>query len=519
MKKGKVEAGVLLVQRWILARLRDQTFFSLGALNAAIRVLLDALNDRPMQKLGVSRRTLYEQLDRPALRPLPADRYVLAHWKLCRVNIDYHVVVERHVYSVPFPLLREQVEVRYTTTTVEVFFKGRRVTSHRRRYDGQPSTLAEHMPSAHRAHAEWTPSRLIRWAEKVGPATGQLVARILQSRPHPEQGYRAVLGDHASGAAVRQRPARRRQRPRPGPRLLPLPHRQEHPRRRPGPAPSGAAGRVDADANTRQHPRRRLLRRDHPGGPMLIEQTLDKLNAMKIGAMADACRQQMQTDEATALGFEERLGLLVDAEWTAREQRKLQRRLNTAKLRYPATLEAVDFTHPRRLNRQQVLTLGACAWIAERHNLLLIGPTGIGKSFLSCAFVERACRRSFTARYVRMPRLLHELAVGRGDGSYTRLLTRLAKLDLLAIDDWMLAPLRDAERRDLTEVIEDRAERASTLIASQLPVTDWHTVIGDPNQADAICDRLLHDAHRIELKGRSMRRTHDAPTTRTQKTT
>ena len=350
---------------------------------------------------------------------------------------------------------------------------------------------------------------------------------------------------------------------------------------------------------------------------MLIEQTLDKLNAMKIGAMADACRQQMQTDEAAALGFEccrsrvcerfstsvdpkmlrsptapsrlsvrvcsppsrrcaalrprfaglkawtaaprtlvqtascttapqsrplhvvvdelsrltqflapvdieERLGLLVDAEWTAREQRKLQRRLNTAKLRYPATLEAVDFTHfthPRRLNRQQVLTLGTCAWIAERHNLLLIGPTGIGKSFLSCAFVERACRRGFTARYVRMPRLLHELAVGRGDGSYTRMLTRLAKLDLLAVDDWMLAPLRDAERRDLTEVIEDRAERASTLIASQLPVTDWHAVIGDPNQADAICDRLLHDAHRIELKGRSLRRTHDAPKTRTPKTT
>ncbi len=205
---------------------------------------------------------------------------------------------------------------------------------------------------------------------------------------------------------------------------------------------------------------------------MLIEQTLDKLNTMKLGAMADACQQQIQTAEAAALGFEERFGLLVDAEWTAREQRKLQRRLRAAKLRHPATLEAVDFTHARRLNRQQVLTLGACAWIAERHNLLLIGPTGIGKSFLSCAFVERACRRGFTARYVRMPRLLHELAVGRGDGSYARLLTRLAKLDLLAIDDWMIAPLRDAERRDLTEVIEDRAERASTLIASQLPVTD-----------------------------------------------
>ena len=246
---------------------------------------------------------------------------------------------------------------------------------------------------------------------------------------------------------------------------------------------------------------------------MLIEQTLEKLQAMKLSALAEAVQQQLHSDDAATLSFEDRLGLLVDSEWTAREQRKLQRRLQTAKLRYPASLEAVDFTQPRRLNRQQVLTLGGCAWLAERHNLLITGPTGIGKSFLACAFVERACRRGFTARYVRMPRLLHEVAVGRGDGSFARLLARLAKLDLLAIDDWLLAPLRDAERRDLTEVIEDRAERASTLIASQLPLTDWHAVIGDPNQADAICDRLLHDAHRLELKGPSMRRTKAAPTT------
>jgi DNA replication protein DnaC len=130
---------------------------------------------------------------------------------------------------------------------------------------------------------------------------------------------------------------------------------------------------------------------------------------------------------------------------------------------------------------------------------------------LACAFVQRACRRGFTARYVRMPRLLHEVAVGRGDGSYTRLLARLAKLDLLAIDDWLIAPLRDAERRDLMEVIEDRSEQASTLIASQLPVKDWHGGIGDPNQADAICDRLLHNGHRIELKGHTKRHTKTAP--------
>ena len=175
---------------------------------------------------------------------------------------------------------------------------------------------------------------------------------------------------------------------------------------------------------------------------MLTEHTLDKLNAMKLGAMAEAFQRQLGTDEAVALSFGERLGLLVDTEWTARQRRKLQRHLQTAKLRYPASLEAVDFTHPRRLNRQQVLTLGTWAWIAEHHNLIVTGPCGIGKSFLACALVERACRRGFTARYVRMPRLLHELAVGRGDGSYTRLLVRLAKLDLLAVDERKLTDER-----------------------------------------------------------------------------
>ena len=244
---------------------------------------------------------------------------------------------------------------------------------------------------------------------------------------------------------------------------------------------------------------------------MLIEQTLEKMHAMKLAGMAEAVTQQRQSSQYPELSFDERLGLLVDAEWTAREQRKLTRRLRSAKLRYPASLENVNFKHRRDLDRSQVLALGTCGWISERHNLIVTGPTGIGKSFLCSAFVERACRSGCAAAYTRMPRLLHDLGVGRGDGSYTRLLTHLGKLDLLAIDDWLLAPLRDSERRDLIEVIEERSERSSTLIASQLPVSDWHGVIGDPNQADAICDRLLHNAHRIELKGASMRQTKSAP--------
>lgn len=193
--KAKVEASVLVVQRWILARLRDLTFFSAAEMNAAVHELRRELNDRLMKHLGASRRELFERLDRPALKLLPPTRFEMATWKDCGVNIDYHIDVGHNLYSVPHQLVHERVEARVATTTVEVFFKGRRVTSHARLFGrGRCSTHPEHMPSAHRAHAEWTPSRLIGWAEKTGPATARVVQGILASRPHPEQGYRACLG-------------------------------------------------------------------------------------------------------------------------------------------------------------------------------------------------------------------------------------------------------------------------------------------------------------------------------------
>ena len=193
--KAKVELSVLLAQRWILAVLRNRTFFSLEELNEAIRDQLDRLNDRPFQKLGVSRRQLFEELDRPALRPLPATRYEKAVWSYPRVNIDYHVEVDGNLYSVPYQLLKEQTEARTTATTVEILFQSKRVASHRRLHGrGRYSTHPDHMPASHRAHLEWTPSRLVRWAEKTGPHAAELVTHILETRPHPEQGYRSCLG-------------------------------------------------------------------------------------------------------------------------------------------------------------------------------------------------------------------------------------------------------------------------------------------------------------------------------------
>lgn len=193
--KPKVEVAVQVAERWILARLRNETFFSLSSLNARIKELLAELNERVMRTYGKSRKQLFEEIDRPALRPLPTDRFVYADWSRARVNIDYHVQCEHHYYSVPHRLVHEEVEVRMSAFTVEIYFRSQRVASHRRSYErGRHTTDPSHMPIAHQKHLEWTPSRLVRWGKKIGHHTGQLVEAILAERPHPEQGYRSCLG-------------------------------------------------------------------------------------------------------------------------------------------------------------------------------------------------------------------------------------------------------------------------------------------------------------------------------------
>jgi transposase len=193
--KAKVEAAVLVAQRWILARIRNQTFFSLSELNARIAELLDELNDRPMRVYGASRRQLFERLDRPALGPLPTERFAYGEWKHAKVNIDYHLEYDHHYYSVPYALLGEMLEVRATRTTVEIFRGRERETSHARSYErGRHTTKAEHMPKSHQKHSEWSPTRIVRWAESIGPETAKLAGAILVERPHPEQGYRSCLG-------------------------------------------------------------------------------------------------------------------------------------------------------------------------------------------------------------------------------------------------------------------------------------------------------------------------------------
>jgi len=240
---------------------------------------------------------------------------------------------------------------------------------------------------------------------------------------------------------------------------------------------------------------------------MLREPTVEKLQALKLQAMAQAWTEQQHTAELTSLAFDERFGLLVDAEWLARENKRLGRALREAKLKLTqACVEAIDFPARRELDKALIRQLATCRWVHEHQNVLVVGATGVGKSFLACALAHQACRQGYRAYYRRASRLFHDLTLARADGTYIRLLARLARLDVLVLDDWGLAPVQDQERRDLLEILEDRYGSRSTIITSQLPPAQWHDYLGEATLADAICDRLLHNAHRIVLKGPSRRK-------------
>lgn len=239
---------------------------------------------------------------------------------------------------------------------------------------------------------------------------------------------------------------------------------------------------------------------------MLNQQTREQLRTLKLTGMLDALEQQLGQPQSYDLSFDERLALLVEREVLHRENRRLDRLLKAAKLRVQACVEDIDYRHPRGLEKSRMATLAGLDWVRQSLNLCITGSTGCGKTWLACALGNQACRQGLSVRYLRLPNLFEQLRIAHGDGSYVRLMGQLLKTDLLILDDWGIQKLTTTQRNDLMEVIEDRHGRHSTLIASQLPIEHWHDYIGEATLADAILDRLLHGAHRLNLQGGSMRK-------------
>ena len=238
---------------------------------------------------------------------------------------------------------------------------------------------------------------------------------------------------------------------------------------------------------------------------MLNQPTLEKLRSLKLTGMAQAFSEQLEKPMPD-LDFEARLGLLIDREWHLRENRRLDRRLSQAKLKETACIEDIDYKHPRNLNKSVVQELIRMQWISKHLNLLITGPTGCGKTYLACALAHTACLNGFTAKYYRLPRLWQELKIAKANGSYAGFLSQVAKIDVLLLEDWGIAAPDEEQRRDLLEILDDRYQRKSTIITSQLPTTNWYEHLNDATLADAILDRLLHNAIKLELEGDSLRK-------------
>ena len=410
---------------------------------------------------------------------------------------------DKHFYSAPHTLIHQEVDLHVTERMLEIFYKGKSVAVHPRNFKpGRFSTLSEHMPPNHQFVDRVNASQLVQWAEAVGPQTTALITATLKSRPFPEQAYRSCLG--ILSLAKKHPHARMEQACQAVLEAKTFSYKALKEELDWLAKQADCAGHPRNPAHACQYPRAGIL---PIRTPTMISQTLlDKLLQLRLTAFREGLRDQSSNPHYADLSFEERLLLLVELECTRRSGSRTQRRLKLAEFPMPASIEDLDFSPERGLDRRLILELAQCTWVDKMLNILILGATGTGKSFLACALGVAACRLGYSVRYVRTSRFLHALAQARQDGSYLAFLRSLNKTEVLILDDWMRDPIQPPAAQDLLEVFDDRFGKRATLIVSQVPVADWHARFPDPTIADAILDRTIHNAYRLSLLGDSQRK-------------
>jgi len=524
-EKAAVENTVRLMQRWVLAVLRNRTIYSLAELNAEIRRLVEEFNNRPMKGADKrSRNQVFEEVDLPVMRPLPLERYVYADWKIgVKVAKDYHVGFEGNWYSVPFRLVDERVEICARRDTIEIYQGGRQVATHCRSYDkGQIMTNPDHQTPRHRAFAESGYGEVSGWAETVGEevvefvrrhmerATGAATVNAFRSLKQLKRQFGAhrlslaCLRALKMGAISTQTLQSMLVR---GLEDKPLSDEAT-------PAPSSASAHEKRAgggqlSGRRQH-RRRRFHRNEGGRVMSSQQTIEQFKSLRLTGMAEAFAHQLGNPAFIDIGFEQRVQMLVEAEWAKRDTQRYERLIKAGKLRVQAAPEDIDYRSSRGLEKAKVADLLTNQWIRHHRNVLLTGATGTGKTWLACAVAVNAARYGISILYQRAAIMLEAMAIAHETGDIEKVRNQYARPQLLILDDFGLVGLIQRHKTDLLELVERRAE-GSTIVAGQMPVGKWHEYIGDPAVADAIMDRLVYSSVKIELKGESLRKTRGKP--------
>lgn len=508
--KALVEGAVKLIYRSIYPKIQEREFYDLDSLNAAIRVALELHNNTPLTGRKYSRREQFEEIERDSLRKLNPIRFELRHRYRATVMKNGHVRLgeDAHYYSVPCRYIGKKVILSYTSRQVCIYYGYELIATHtRNRARCRYTTLEEHLASHHRYITEWNPDKFIHEAAAIHPDVEAYIRRVMEEKKHPEQAYKSCQGILSFARRVGNTRLTNACRWATSYSLYnyPIIERILNNRRMssrwktvPGKKRRCLPMRISEEKNIINKPTRCNME--------MNQDTLEKMLGMNLKGMYYAFKTSLETHRTESMTTDQFVSWLVSSEWDDRRNRAVERAIRQASFRYKATIEEIDFSVERGLDKNLTLRLADLTFVRERKDLFITGSAGTGKSYLATAFGFQACQKGYKVLYANTSRLMGMLKVAKAKGTILQELKKIERLDMLILDDFGIQPFDSQGRMNLMDIIEDRHGKKSTIITSQVPVKDWYDVIGEKTIADAVLDRIVHQAIRIELFGESLRK-------------